>query len=50
MPFKGDFALLMPSVLNMALFFVFALATIPLGKFLLAKYKVPGLSQLAAAI
>jgi hypothetical protein len=41
---------LRPSVYTAILFFFYAIIVIPVGKYLLARYPVPGLSQLAAAI
>lgn len=47
---KVDFADIKPSVLNALLFGMYALVVIPLLKFALARWEVPGLSSLAAAI
>ena len=41
---------LKPSILTALLFALYALAVIPLLKYFLALYEVPGLSALAAAI
>jgi hypothetical protein len=47
---KVDFAELKPSVLNMLLFAMYCLLVIPILKFFLTRWRVPGLSDLAAAI
>ena len=47
---KVDFVDLKPSIFNALIFFLYAMVVIPLGKFILLKYQVPGLSQLAASI
>ena len=47
---KVDFADIKPSVLNAAMFGLTALLVIPLMKYILAKWPVPGLSDLAGAI
>lgn len=41
---------LRPTVYTGILFFLYALVVIPLGKYALARWQVPGLSQLAASI
>lgn len=45
-----DMADLKPSVMTALLFALYAMLVIPLLKFALAKWEVPGLSALAAAI
>lgn len=47
---KIDMADLKPSALTALLFALYALLVIPLLKFLLGKYYVPGISDLAGAI
>lgn len=50
MSISDEIKALRPSVFTAILFFFYALLVIPVGKYLLARYPVPGLSQLAAAI
>ena len=49
-PMKIDMAELKPSIFTAALFALYALLVIPFLKFILTKYPVPGLSELAQAI
>lgn len=50
MSISNELRALRPSVFTAILFFFYAILVIPLGKYLLAKYPVPGLAQLAAAM
>lgn len=45
-----DLADIKPSVLNALMIFLIVAITVPLAKFLLNKYRVPGLSDLVSAI